>query len=115
MKGENEPAYRGDFTMLGFKSVMNAKGDMNIPREIREQLHLGEHSLLELEVTPDGSILLRPCGEIDPEQAWFWTPEWQEGERQADREIASGGGEIYYSEEEFEQALERHKTQNADV
>jgi antitoxin PrlF len=101
--------------MIGFKSVMNAKGDINIPREIREQLHLGEHSLLELEVTPDGSIILRPRGEIDPEQAWFWTPEWQEGERQADQEIASGQGEIYYSEEEFERALEQHKKQNADV
>ena len=24
------------------------------------------------------------------EQAWFWTPEWQEGEREATREIAEG-------------------------
>ena len=25
------------------------------------------------------------------EQAWFWTPEWQEGEREATREIWEGG------------------------
>lgn len=25
-----------------------------------------------------------------PDQAWFWTPEWQAGERQVDREIAAG-------------------------
>ncbi|MGH3544663.1 MAG: hypothetical protein ACRDPW_01825 [Mycobacteriales bacterium] len=25
---------------------------------------------------------------IDPEQAWFWTPEWQEGEREVDEWIA---------------------------
>jgi len=44
--------------------------------------------------------------EIDPEQAWFWTPEWQEGEREADAELAAGEGTIYYSDEEFLAALE---------
>ncbi len=86
--------------MVEFKTVMDAKGNLNIPREIREALGLGEHSLLEVEMTSHG-ILLRPAGKIDPEQAWFWTPEWQEGERQADREIASGQGKVYYSDEEF--------------
>ena len=28
---------------------------------------------------------------IDPDQAWFWTPEWQGGEREADEEIAREG------------------------
>ena len=32
---------------------------------------------------------------IDASQAWFWTPEWQEGERQADAEIAAGLGERF--------------------
>lgn len=25
---------------------------------------------------------------IDPDQWWFWTPEWQEGEREVDAELA---------------------------
>ncbi|MGH3544932.1 MAG: hypothetical protein ACRDPW_03265 [Mycobacteriales bacterium] len=25
---------------------------------------------------------------IDPDQAWFWTPEWQKGEREVDAELA---------------------------
>ncbi len=28
--------------------------------------------------------------EIDPAQAWFWTPEWQAHEREADEDIAAG-------------------------
>lgn len=28
--------------------------------------------------------------DIDPEQAWFWTAEWQRGERQADEDIRRG-------------------------
>lgn len=48
--------------------------------------------------------------EIDPDQVWFWTPEWQEGERQVDAEIAEGRGTIYCSGEEFLAALETDMT-----
>lgn len=27
---------------------------------------------------------------IDPTQTWFWTDEWQEGEREVDRHYAAG-------------------------
>ena len=27
---------------------------------------------------------------IDKNQAWFWTKEWQEGEREADKELKEG-------------------------
>jgi RecB family exonuclease len=27
---------------------------------------------------------------LNPEQTWFWTEEWQAGEREVDREIAAG-------------------------
>lgn len=32
---------------------------------------------------------------IDPDQWWFWTPEWQAGEKQADLEIKAGLGKTY--------------------
>lgn len=45
--------------------------------------------------------------EIPASQAWFWTEEWQAGEREADAEIAAGLGTVYDSGEEFLAALER--------
>jgi hypothetical protein len=42
----------------------------------------------------------------DPEQAWFWTPEWQAGEREADADIAAGRTTVFHSEEEFFEALD---------
>jgi hypothetical protein len=39
--------------------------------------------------------------EIDPDQAWFWTPEWQAGEEEASEDIAAGRVKRYYSSEEF--------------
>jgi len=40
------------------------------------------------------------------DQAWFWTPEWQAGERQADEDIRQGRGDVSYSDEEFLAALD---------
>jgi hypothetical protein len=63
-------------------------------------------------------VLLRGIinGPIDPDQAWFWTLEWQAGEREADAEIAAGRGTHYDSDEEFLAALdERSGSSDADV
>ncbi len=51
----------------------------------------------------------------DPSQEWFWTPEWQEGERDADTELAAGRGTIYMSGEEFLAALKERRARHADV
>jgi hypothetical protein len=53
------------------------------------------------EVTEEGFILLRPQQLVDRSQAWFWTPEWQEGERRADEDIAAGRTTVYESDEAF--------------
>ena len=37
----------------------------------------------------------------DPDQAWFWTPEWQEQERIAEEEIRNGDVLRYDSVEEL--------------
>jgi len=57
----------------------------------------------------DGAALLLgeiKHGRIDPEQAWFWTHEWQAKEHEADEDIAAGRGTTYESDEAFLGALE---------
>ncbi len=39
--------------------------------------------------------------EHDPDQAWYWTPEWQEKERQADEDKAAGRFKEYSSMDDF--------------
>jgi hypothetical protein len=41
------------------------------------------------------------------DQAWFWRPEWQEGEREADEQIAAGQTTYFDSTEDFLAALDR--------
>ena len=46
-------------------------------------------------------------GQIDPDQLWFWRPEWQQKEREVDERLARGErGTIQHSNEEFLAALD---------
>ncbi len=60
----------------------------------------------------DGAgVLLRGIikGPIDPDQAWFWTPEWQAKEQEADADKAAGRVERFESDEAFMAALEERR------
>ena len=88
------------------ETTVRERGQITIPAAIRKAARLEEGDPLEVELVPEG-ILLRPRKVIDATQAWFWKPEWQAGEREAEREIASGGGTRYDSDEEFLDSLRR--------
>ena len=55
-------------------------------------------------------------GRIDPEQAWFWTREWQPREHEADEDLTAGQVTRYESDEQFMAAWdERTKPLDADA
>ncbi len=62
---------------------------VSIPKAIRERLRLEEGDLLEVEER-DGRIVMAPQRLVDADQAWFWSREWQEGERQAEEDVRAG-------------------------
>lgn len=82
------------------RTTLRARGQLTLPDDIRKAARLEEGDLLDAELTPEG-ILLRPQKLIDATQAWFWTPQWQEGEREADTDRAAGRVETFTSGEEF--------------
>jgi AbrB family looped-hinge helix DNA binding protein len=65
------------------------KGQITLPDAIRKAARLSEGDYLEVSVEA-GTIVMRPKKLIDADQAWFWTDEWQKGEREASRDIARG-------------------------
>ena len=85
-------------------ATIRNKGQVTIPAHIRKAAHLEEGDPVEFELVAEG-ILLRPGKVIDATQAWFWTPEWQAGERRADEALAAGRVERFESGEEFLAAL----------
>jgi AbrB family looped-hinge helix DNA binding protein len=78
--------------------TIRAKGQLTLPLGVRTAAHIEEGDPLEVELTSDG-ILLRPKKLIDADQAWFWTPEWQAGEREASADISEGRTERHDSPE----------------
>jgi antitoxin MazE len=62
---------------------------ITIPQEIFEQLRLQPGDFLEVQVR-DEVLHLIPQKLIPRDQAWFWSQEWQEREREADEAIAKG-------------------------
>jgi AbrB family looped-hinge helix DNA binding protein len=88
------------------RTTLRAKGQLTLPEEIRAAARLEEGDLLDAELTDDG-ILLRPQKLVDATQAWFWTPEWQSGEREAESDLAAARVETFPSDDAFMGALKR--------
>ena len=65
------------------------KAQITLPKSVRRALNIEEGDFLDA-VVKDGAIVLRVKKLVDKEQAWFWTEEWQKGERKADEDIKAG-------------------------
>ena len=62
---------------------------VRIPTKIVKQMGLKKDNSFEVVLTTDG-ILLVPLVQIPKSQEYYWTKEWQEGERDADKDIEKG-------------------------
>jgi AbrB family looped-hinge helix DNA binding protein len=65
------------------------KHQITIPKEIFKKLSLEVGDVLEAKQEGE-AIYLVPQKLIPKEQAWFWTKEWQEKEREAEGDIKRG-------------------------
>ena len=64
-------------------------GQITLPATVRRTLRVEEGDYVEVRVAGE-SIILTPKKLVDASQAYFWTPEWQEAEREASADIAAG-------------------------
>lgn len=77
------------------RAALRKKNQITLPPEIRDALHLSEGDEVEFRVGADGEVTLRGMTVIPTDQRWFWSEEWQAGEREASAEIAAGGLPVY--------------------
>ncbi|MGH3406948.1 MAG: AbrB/MazE/SpoVT family DNA-binding domain-containing protein [Streptosporangiaceae bacterium] len=99
--GKVEPEAR-----LRARAKVRPKAQLTLPEEIRRALHIGAGDEVEFTVQEDGTITLRGYVSIPTDQAWFFTPEWLAGEREAEQEIAARRGRVYESAEDMFTHLE---------
>jgi antitoxin PrlF len=87
------------------RTTLRAKGQLTLPDDVRKAAKLEEGDLIEAVVSPSGEVILRPLATIDRSQAWFWTPEWQAGEREATEQARRGEGEVFETDADFLDSL----------
>jgi antitoxin PrlF len=69
---------------------IRGRGQLTLPAEVRAALRVEEGDEVEFTRHDDGTVTVRGLKTIPADQAWFWSPEWQTGERDADEAIAAG-------------------------
>jgi AbrB family looped-hinge helix DNA binding protein len=88
------------------RTTLRGRGQLTLPEDVRRAANLQEGDLIEAEVSESGEVILRPLATIDRSQAWFWTPEWQAGEREATEQARRGEGERFKTGEDFLDSLQ---------
>ena len=74
--------------------TISSKGQIAIPKEVREALHIKEGDQLIYQVEK-GKIVLEPIINIPRSQAWFWAPGVQEKIKKADKNFKEGNYKTY--------------------
>ena len=86
---------------ISARAKVRAKAQLTLPEEIRRALHISEGDEVEFSVQDDGTVTIRGYVSIPTDQAWFFTPEWLAGEREADEDIAAGRGTVHESADDM--------------
>jgi AbrB family looped-hinge helix DNA binding protein len=68
---------------------VKSKYQILIPDAVRKKLHVEVGDTLEIE-EKDGVLVAKPVVVIDKSQAYFWTEEWQRGEKEAEEAKRKG-------------------------
>jgi len=75
-------------------SKVTRHGQVTLPASVRKKLGIQEGDLVEVVVDDDKAVLL-PKKVVDKGQAYFWTREWQDAEREASEDIKAGRVETF--------------------
>ena len=63
--------------------------NITLPTWLIQRFHVVVGDFVRLQETKEG-VLIKPAKLVDPSQAYFWTKEWQVGEREAEDDIRQG-------------------------
>jgi AbrB family looped-hinge helix DNA binding protein len=85
---------------MAILTKLTSGGQVTLPKEIRNKTNMQPGDFVEVELNDEGHIVLTPKKLVDADQAYFWTEEWQKGERKADEDIKAGRVKTFDSVDE---------------
>jgi len=87
---------------------LQARGVFAFPAALRKRYGLDRPGAqVEIIEREDGVLEFRPQLPIPASQAWFWTEQWQQREREADADLAAGRTTTYDDGGAFIHAVEQ--------
>jgi AbrB family looped-hinge helix DNA binding protein len=70
---------------------ISSKRQISIPKNVMEALDLQPGDEVEFEIEGNTARLIPiKTIKVPREEAWFWTPEWQAKEKEADKDLSTG-------------------------
>ena len=91
---------------MGALAKLTSGGQITLPKAIRIKTNMQPGDFVEVNLDKEGRIVLTPKKLVDAGQAYFWTEEWQKGERKADEDIETGRVKRFKSAAEATKYLE---------
>ena len=91
----------GDVTL----TKVTRNGQITLPASVRRATGIEEGDLVAVTVDRE-TIILTPKKLVDKSQTYFWSDAWQQGEREANEDIAEGRVSGFSNVEELITALE---------
>jgi bifunctional DNA-binding transcriptional regulator/antitoxin component of YhaV-PrlF toxin-antitoxin module len=80
--------------------------NITLPIWLMKRFHLNTGDYVRLEKREEG-VLLKPAKLVDASQSYFWTKEWQDGEKEASRDIKKGKTKKFGTIKELMRDLEK--------
>ena len=74
---------------LSMITKLRGRSQITLPSDVVKKLKLSAGDNLEITLEGD-KIVIKPVLIIDRAQAWFWSDEWQQKEKEADEDIKAG-------------------------
>lgn len=71
-------------------STLRGRNQITLPPAVRDALRVDQGDEILFHTESDGTVRLVAARLIPASQAWFWTDEWQDAERQFDLNRAAG-------------------------
>ncbi len=98
----SNPRPKGEITI----SRLTTTEQRALIRATMKLAHIGADMLNSRGLTEDEATVAARAGLIDVDQRWWWLESWQEGEREAERDMQAGKTETFETPEEFRNALQ---------
>ncbi len=75
--------------VINLVTRLRERAQITLPSDIVKRLNLKTGDNLEIELNGD-KIIIKPVLIIDRAQSWFWTKEWQEKEKEVEKDVKAG-------------------------